>query len=270
MQAAAFAEVVQADDVLQLVVQRGAVELQFFTGLFLLHVEAGLQNHQRRAVQVHAGIPAHAAKRSDGFQRQRVGQLEIQHPGNSPVAQFGEVIAIGIARIRIAGDEPAVVWQTVVEGVRIDVNARERADQPTWVQRRAAGRAKIRPASGGDLRARRADTKVVQSREQATPWKGPGDAFGGRDDAVRNLLLVNVGEIRRQCGRDRATVIPLELDPRVPHIIAAFTRACLVAHGFIIRRAVEIVSLSLLIERNTPLVALSLLGADGDRRLERL
>src|SRR3546814_18383357 len=74
-----FLELVGTEHEVQFLVERIAQQLQFLAQLPLVHGEAELEEIERGTVSVEAGIPVHFAIGGDRFERDAVGQVEVDH-----------------------------------------------------------------------------------------------------------------------------------------------------------------------------------------------
>ncbi len=142
VQVAAFLEMVGAQRIAQPIVDGLAGQLQLLGPLVLRHVEGGLEDGHRRAVEIHAGIPMQLAIGADQLQ---VGaaDLPVDGPRDAPVPQLGEAVAGLVGGVDVAGEEARVIGKAVVAGVPISVDAadggkrRHRAGNRPHIQARA-------------------------------------------------------------------------------------------------------------------------------------
>lgn len=161
-QVGVFLEVIGAQYEVQIVVERGADQLQFLAELRLLQRKRAFEVLHRTAVQIDPDGPVEIAVSCDRLEREIVGQVEIHGAGKAPAFHAVEAVAGGIAEVWIAGDETVVVGQPVVVRIPIDIGPAKAADLPFGIYVDAAWTAYLVERDRCQHGGRRFDAKVVQ------------------------------------------------------------------------------------------------------------
>ena len=217
VQVARFLEVVGTEHVVELLVHGIAKQLELLAELPLIGGKAGVEEVERRAIEIGADVPVQLAVAGDRLQRDIVTEVVLQRERTAIGLQLRVVVAIGIALVDVAGHEAVVIGKAIVLRIRIGVHTvdggvvkdRAEAADPADIGKRRRAAAAI--GADGNRLGNRAVVGAGKDRRR------------GLDQRVGNLALVDVGVVSRErCGQ-RAAIVPLQLAAQVPVVITAFS-----------------------------------------------
>ena len=144
---AIFLEVVQAEHVVQPVVEQLAEQLEFLRPLILLLVVAHFLDRLWRAVEVDTDAPVDGAIGGDGLEQELVRDFPFGRRGDTPAVVLGETHAVGVRRVDVAslGVREVPVNPGCRREERITVRS---ANVPGTTEGRAARAAEFRSVVG--------------------------------------------------------------------------------------------------------------------------
>ena len=159
-QIALFVEIIRAENIFQLVAERASDQLKLLANLVLPLEKAGMQDIERRTVSIETRTPVGVPVTADRLQQHMVVEVELCIQRDAKIAQAREVVAIGVSRVRIAGDELIGKCQFMRVGIGPGIHARGVGDD--------IDRGHLATAHRGQLRSEgAAEVKQPQSAEHS-------------------------------------------------------------------------------------------------------